>query len=608
MKYVIVFLVYCYLLVFIGCGGGGGDSTKTTNYTSNPKTGIFLDSPVYGLAYKTATQSGFTNEKGEFTYFEGETIEFQIGDLTLGTVKASNIITPYTMAGDTDIENPSSKAINIAMLLQSLDSDRDGDEILDIRSLQNHKFTQIDLTSSTENMTTQITNLLANNFMLGDSNYRISITSKDAKDYMDTYINNLETTGDDPKIGEQWHLDTLGLDTIVGRRINQTYIQIVDDGFDSAHEDLKENYDESRSWNVFTNTKDPTSSHSSLTHGTRVAGIIGARGFNGIGLRGIAPYSKISGYTFLGFDSEGRGLSNGIVALEKAWLSGDGANDILVSNNSWGTSIDNDYDMERILEKGSKLLRDGKGRIYVFAAGNERVAIDTPTKKLGGNSNLSHLANNQYAIAVAALRWDDIVTNYSSPGANILVSAYADGYGYRNIVTTDKNNSYFDYFNGTSAAAPMVSGIIGLVLEACPNLTYRDVKYLLSTTSNKIDINNPTWVKNSASLWHSTDYGYGVIDASEMLSVCKNNYTNLTVVKEINTTILSTYPDINITFDSSGNGIDFNSISLTTDMTKVEWVGVYFKYLHHARAGDLQMTLKYLPKFNFKKIILTIIL
>jgi len=46
--------------------------------------GIFLDSPVQGLEYQTRTQSGITNEKGEFNYLEGETVTFLVGGFGAG--------------------------------------------------------------------------------------------------------------------------------------------------------------------------------------------------------------------------------------------------------------------------------------------------------------------------------------------------------------------------------------------------------------------------------------------------------------------------------------------------------------------------------------------
>ena len=122
-------------LALTGCGGGGDSSSNTS--APEIKTGIFTDSPVKGLFYETDTQSGLTNELGEFKYLEGETVTFKLGGSVLGVSQAQDIITPFTITGvkaltkQKEITNtflnqtPNSfeKAINIATLLQGLDQD-----------------------------------------------------------------------------------------------------------------------------------------------------------------------------------------------------------------------------------------------------------------------------------------------------------------------------------------------------------------------------------------------------------------------------------------------------------------------------------------------------
>ncbi len=109
-------------LTLAGCGGsessqeeGGASGVKTL------KSGIFLDSRVANINYKTESQTGTTNIHGEFNYYSGESITFSIGDLELPKVKAGGIITPMTLAGSASIYNQT--ATNIAILLQSLDED-----------------------------------------------------------------------------------------------------------------------------------------------------------------------------------------------------------------------------------------------------------------------------------------------------------------------------------------------------------------------------------------------------------------------------------------------------------------------------------------------------
>lgn len=109
-------------IALTACGGGGGGSNSVA-VSSTPLTGLFLDSAVQNLSYNTDTLSGITNEKGEYQYVEGESVTFYIGNLAIGPVLAQPVITPLTLAGTTDLSNQT--AINIARLLQSLDSNGD---------------------------------------------------------------------------------------------------------------------------------------------------------------------------------------------------------------------------------------------------------------------------------------------------------------------------------------------------------------------------------------------------------------------------------------------------------------------------------------------------
>jgi len=138
--------------------------------------------------------------------------------------------------------------------------------------------------------------------------------------------------------------------------------------------------------------------------------------------------------------------------------------------------------------------------------------------------------------------------------------------------------------NGTSAAAPTVSGCIALVLEACSDLTYRDIKYIIAKTSTKVDTQNSTWVENSGGLWHSVDYGYGLINTESVINMCQNSYSNLTVEKSTTNTL---------TFNTSIPDDDNTGVTFTipiSDNFKIEWIGVY-PNISHTYQGDLEITL-----------------
>lgn len=132
-KNVLSMAVACVLsgVMLTACGGGGDDNGGGSNGGNNGggtdtgskplHTAVFLDSVVGGLDYRCNDYTGVTNAKGEFLFDDGDTCEFALGNQLLGavTLKAGNsLVTPYTLAGD-DKE----KAIRIAALLQTLDSD-----------------------------------------------------------------------------------------------------------------------------------------------------------------------------------------------------------------------------------------------------------------------------------------------------------------------------------------------------------------------------------------------------------------------------------------------------------------------------------------------------
>ena len=87
---------------------------------------MFLDSAVSSVDYVTASQSGTTNDLGQYSYVESETVTFSIGGITLGSTLAGAVVTPVTLVdGATDSTHP--QVVNIVRLLMSLDDDGNPD-------------------------------------------------------------------------------------------------------------------------------------------------------------------------------------------------------------------------------------------------------------------------------------------------------------------------------------------------------------------------------------------------------------------------------------------------------------------------------------------------
>ncbi|MEJ2109290.1 MAG: hypothetical protein P8Z37_05140, partial [Acidobacteriota bacterium] len=98
-------LVTCLLMICWACGDGGsnggnnGGNNSGNNATDNPLTGYFVDGPVEGLRFNTATQSGYTDSSGAFHYMNGEVVSFYVGDILIGQADGASQITPFDLAG-----------------------------------------------------------------------------------------------------------------------------------------------------------------------------------------------------------------------------------------------------------------------------------------------------------------------------------------------------------------------------------------------------------------------------------------------------------------------------------------------------------------------------
>ncbi len=130
------FFQFLFLLFLISCNS---DDPVGDDETVNPEVlhGVFVDSPVQGLYFSTPTQSGVTDAQGTFSYLEGETVKFYLGNLELGSALGANQITPIEIADDPNADLNSIEVQNRAALLQSLDSDRNPENGISISEESN---------------------------------------------------------------------------------------------------------------------------------------------------------------------------------------------------------------------------------------------------------------------------------------------------------------------------------------------------------------------------------------------------------------------------------------------------------------------------------------
>ncbi len=137
------------ILLFSGCGSSSSNSSdddSTNEETATEITGQFIDSEVSGLDYicSVSGMSGRTSAQGEYTCLNDEQVSFYLGELLLGRVDVADVITPLTL-----FPNNEQAALNLARLLQTLDSDGDPDNgiTIDEEDLNQFAGSALDFTS-----------------------------------------------------------------------------------------------------------------------------------------------------------------------------------------------------------------------------------------------------------------------------------------------------------------------------------------------------------------------------------------------------------------------------------------------------------------------------
>ena len=397
----------------------------------------------------------------------------------------------------------------------------------------------------------------------------------------------------DPKFPDQWHLQNTGQTSgVSGEDVNITgawnsykgtgvVIGIVDDGLDWNHPDLDDYYESTLDYDYCQDDGDPSPA-SNKAHGTASAGVAAGVGDNNLGVSGSAPMAGLAGLKLIACSTTDVRESSAL-AHERQ--------DIDIYSNSWGPSDDGEtlegpgplmYDA---MENDALLGRGGLGNIITWAAGN---GLDD-----NDNSNYDGYANLRYTIAVTAVTHYGVQSYYAEPGANILVASPSNGDG-EGITTTDNqgsggytSNDYTDTFGGTSSATPLVSGVIALMLEANPSLTWRDVQHILVHTSRQNDASASvnSWATNGAGHDVSHKYGFGVVDAGAAVTLSE---TWTTVSDESSaTTGTLTCSQCNIQ-DNNANLVTVNT--MVSEPIKAENVDVIVDITHQSR-GDLEVIL-----------------
>jgi subtilisin family serine protease len=308
---------------------------------------------------------------------------------------------------------------------------------------------------------------------------------------------------DDPEYESQWYLERIAMQALFDQSLGSPDIRVavIDSAFELDHPDLEaafadgyDAHDEDDDPSVEPGAYCPDGSVPDTLcdeHGTAVSGIIGARANNGEGIVGMCAECGLIPIRMLG-DTAGS-TSADVAAFEHAMDQ-----DAAVINNSWGFngSMPVPGPLAAVIERAETETRGGLGSVVVFSAGNDdREIVDDELQ------------------AIATVLCVSATTSYGVPTAYTNYGAAVDLAAPSATFTTTVYGSYTEDFGGTSAAAPVVSGMAAWILSVAPVLSAAEVRDLL--VASAVMPGNVTQVDDAG---HNAYYGYGELTPAEILA------------------------------------------------------------------------------------------
>ena len=313
-------------------------------------------------------------------------------------------------------------------------------------------------------------------------------------------------------------------------------------------------------------------------------------------------------------------------------------------------------------------LRSGLGAIYVKAAGNSFATSDgeevcDEVSLTCWNANMEPEQTYPYQMVIGALNAKGEKSSYSTAGSSIWISAPGGEYGWEQdhidqqlkpyglshknyvipdsrwepaMITTDQvgcnrgyttgtvsfsgiaasvtsfhsnsslnhNCEYTSTFNGTSSAAPVVSGVVALMLDAKSGLSWRDVKHILANSARQVDSNaaslnitrtdcsgssctftvRDAWITNAASYKYHNWYGFGAVNAGAAVAMAQSYSSSLGAWQKnsYNQSVSASIPD--------STGIAATTKITVSDNLTIEAVQLDLSITHTA-IGDLAVVL-----------------
>ncbi|MES2643132.1 MAG: S8 family serine peptidase [Myxococcota bacterium] len=309
-----------------------------------------------------------------------------------------------------------------------------------------------------------------------------------------------ELSFDDPSYGGQWYLEKLEMERLFAVSMGgaDTWVAVIDSGIDIDHADLVDAVQ--APYDAWSDDDDPrpepgeycSSGGTTICdeHGTSVSGVVAARANNAAGIVGMCASCTLVPIKLLG-EGSGTPLSADVRAFEHAI-----AMDVAVINNSWGftESFPVPEALAAVIHRAATEPRGGLGALVVFAAGNDDRVIDS-----------GELQDLEDVLCVSASDSYGYPTNYTNTGPAVDLAAPSA------TVTIVPGNGVTTTFGGTSAAAPVASGLAAWAVAQDPTLSAADLMDLLVTTA----VPSPFMPVDESG--RNDTYGWGGLSAVGML-------------------------------------------------------------------------------------------
>ncbi|KAK6644158.1 Furin-like protease 2 [Polyplax serrata] len=254
-------------------------------------------------------------------------------------------------------------------------------------------------------------------------------------------------------------------------------------------------------------------------HGTRCAGEVAAVAFNDYCGIGVAYNASIGGVRMLD------GTVNDAVEAKALGLNPD---IIDIYSASWGPeddgkTVDGPGPLaRRAFIYGVTNGRKGKGSIFVWASGNGGRHTDS--------CNCDGYTNSIFTLSISSATQGGGKPWYLEECSSTLATTYSSGTPGqdKSVATVDMDGKLRpDHIctvehTGTSASAPLAAGICALALQANPNLTWRDMQYLVLLSSRPGPLEKESgWAVNGVKRKVSHKFGYGLMDAASMVNLAE---------------------------------------------------------------------------------------